>query len=124
MASPAQQPARLPLITCPNCKSSQVRYSRKASFQDELRGLFGRRPYRCEGCKNRFFAPPVLRKLTREELRKERQEQLIRAGLAALVVTAGGLGILIPLFSSLGESPLSTPNQEVSAPKISLPKLP
>jgi hypothetical protein len=43
-------------MTCPQCSSFDIRYSRNESWKDSLQSLVGRKAFRCRMCQHRFFA--------------------------------------------------------------------
>jgi DNA polymerase II large subunit len=46
-------------MTCPVCKSIDVRRSRRQSLTDYIVGVFGVLPWRCIACETRFYARPL-----------------------------------------------------------------
>lgn len=42
------------MVTCPECRSTKVRYSQRW-FWERLLTVFFLRPYRCENCQRRFW---------------------------------------------------------------------
>lgn len=42
-------------LSCPNCQSRNLRYSRVRSFSERCWSLFGVRPLRCRDCRTRFI---------------------------------------------------------------------
>ena len=42
---------------CPSCGSKDTRHSYPGGMLDMLMEMFGKRPYRCRGCRRRFYRP-------------------------------------------------------------------
>jgi transcriptional regulator NrdR family protein len=82
-------------MTCPKCKSGDVRRAREAGFGDRAASWILRRPYRCLGCNTRFraYTPRIDRKEVRKRLQKLRRSkatrrELVMYGIASLILAA------------------------------------
>jgi transcriptional regulator NrdR family protein len=82
-------------MTCPKCKTSEVRRSRELGLGDLAAGWILRKPYRCLGCKTRFraYTPQVDTKEVRKRLRKigrskANRRELVMYGIASVIVAA------------------------------------
>jgi hypothetical protein len=43
-------------VTCPNCKENKAHRSHRQGIRDWIMAWFAVKPYRCHGCKHRFYA--------------------------------------------------------------------
>ncbi len=43
-------------MTCPKCGANKAHRSHRSGWRDRFLALFGRTPYRCHGCNDRFYA--------------------------------------------------------------------
>jgi hypothetical protein len=54
-APPRPQAIEFPSLTCPRCSSNHVRRASRAGFLEELLRVIGMAPYRCRGCRHKFY---------------------------------------------------------------------
>jgi hypothetical protein len=53
--TPAPEAIEYPSLICPRCSSNHVRRASRSSFFEEFIRLVGMAPYRCRGCRHRFY---------------------------------------------------------------------
>src|SRR5579859_1448420 len=53
-------------LVCPACGSKLIRRSMRRTFMDRVMSLFGKWPYRCQMCNQRFSGPQDPASLARE----------------------------------------------------------
>ena len=82
-------------MTCPKCKTSDVRGSRGSGMGDRVAGWVLRKPYRCLACNARFraYTFPVDSKTLRKRWQKLRRSkttrrELVMYGIASVILAA------------------------------------
>ena len=63
-------------MTCPQCKESKAHRSHRDGFKDWCLGLFNRTPYRCRGCRARFYV--YLHGETSSNLRTPEERKILK----------------------------------------------
>ncbi len=53
------QSGRQPRVQCSSCGNYDVRRSQSRGLVDAMARTLGFKPYRCRGCRSRFFAKPL-----------------------------------------------------------------
>jgi hypothetical protein len=53
--TPARHAVEYPSLLCPRCSSNHVRRANRSGFLEELLRVLGLAPFRCRGCRHKFY---------------------------------------------------------------------
>ena len=92
-------------MICPHCGSTDTRASRSTRWRDAFPRTLGREPYRCRGCRKRFYASPFAQSAAKQgtpargsKRSTHRMRSKTRKRIKSMLVLFGTFGLAFGLF--------------------------